>query len=284
MDKYDDLTGKIFDSNCCGKFEVLEINDRINKMKQYKVKFVATGFETLVFRTNVKKGAVLDKTIPHYQSKYKVGQILANPKGKQAKIIKIEYIQRKSNPKRKRTYITIEMLDTGYITTCNPEHFNVGKVKDYLSPTVMGVGMLGYVEHLEGRLRDMKEYRLWESMFRRCYQDSYETNNKSYENAYICDRWKRFDYFLEDVQYIEGYDLWKKYHEEYPDEKNIYEFDKDTKILGNKIYSPDTCRFLIKTINAGFTSWASKETKDRLLNTINGGLINVSEGNERCII
>lgn len=211
---------------------------------------------------------MLDKTLSHPSAKYKIGMILTSKKGKQAKIIDIEFINRDTDKPRKRTYITIEMLDTGYITKCNPDNFIRGKIKDLLSPTVLGVGILGYIEHIEGNLRDMKEYRLWEGIIHRCYQDDYEFKNRSYEEATICERWKRFDYFLEDIIHIEGYDLWKKFHAENPNTKNIYEFDKDTKILGNKTYSPETCRFIHKRINAGFTSWASVEVKEKLINMI----------------
>jgi hypothetical protein len=175
------------------------------------------------------------------------------------------------------------MINTGYITTCDPLNYIKGKIKDYLEPTVKGVGILGYVEHLEqqGRLRDLKEYRLWEGILYRCYGCDYSIKNKSYENAYVCDRWLRFDYFYEDITKVEGYDLWKEYKEKYPNKKNIYEFDKDTKIIGNKIYSLESCSFIPKSINAGFTKWARAETKSKLLERLE--VMNNEGGNERYI-
>lgn len=261
--------GEIHESKSCGKFELIEFLGHPKQgQARYRVKFLNTDFITEAYYNNIKVGSVMDKTLSHPNTKYKKGQVLINGKGKQAEILEVTHEPRKSNNNRDRTFLLIKMLDTGYVTKCNPDHFLKSKIKDFLFPTVLGVGILGYVEHLEGRLRDMKEYRIWEGIIHRYYQDDYETKNKSYETAFICERWKRFDYFYEDVKNIKGYDMWKKFHEDNPNTKNVYEFDKDTLILGNKTYSPETCRFLHKSINAGFTSWASEETKLNLLKTI----------------
>ena len=119
----------------------------------------------------------------------------------------------------------------------------------------------------------MKEYRLWAGVMERCYVEHID-KELSYNEATSSERWKRFDYFLEDISKIEGYELWKQYQIDYPNEKNEYELDKDTKVLGNKIYSLETCRFIHKTLNAGFTSWASSEAKNNILNKINEVKIN----------
>jgi hypothetical protein len=205
-----------------------------------------------------------------HKHRLKVGDNLTNNQNIQCVVL--ELIKKtRPTPTRHgtahRTYVKIKFLETGYITVCDANNFIHGKVKDYLRPSVQGVGILGYVEDLEKqyRLRDMKEYRLWEGIIRRCYGSEYEIENQSYKDATVCERWLRFDYFYEDVPSIEGYNLWKEYQIENPNKKNIFELDKDTKVEGNKVYSLETCIFIPKTYNSSYTSWASKETKRKIL-------------------
>lgn len=264
LNKY--IVGDIYQSSKWGDFEIIEIfKDKA------KVRFVNTGYETECFKTNISCGTVCDRSIPNCLGKHKIGDILHSEKYGDAKIIDI--IKKERNPSthntKLRTLTKVQFLDTGYVTTCDPTNFIVDKVRDYLKPNVQGVGILGYIEHLDGRLRDMKEYRLWESILGRCYGIAdYSKKNTSYEFAEIEDRWKRFDYFLSDLIHINGYDMWKKFHDEHPNTKNIFEFDKDTIVSGNKTYSRSTCRFIPKFINAGYTLWADETTKIELLNEL----------------
>lgn len=261
--------GDIYSSSKWGDFKIIELLEK----DKCKVRFIDTGYETECFRANIPSGTVCDRSIPNCLGKYKIGEIIHSDKFGDAEIIDITKKHRRtstSKPKL-RTYIKIKFIDTGYETFCDPTNFIKSKVRDYLKPNVQGVGILGYIEHLEGNLRDMKEYRLWEGMIGRCYGiDDYSKKNTSYEDAYVEDRWKRFDYFLEDVIHIDGYDMWKRFHNEYPDTKNIFEFDKDTIIVGNKTYSRDTCRFIPKFINAGYTTWAYDDVKESLIKKLEG--------------
>ena len=243
-----------------------------SKSRRYKIKFLDTGYESKAYLGNIRKGAVVDYTIKNALGKYRVGQIITAEDGRQAKILDIEKIPRKSRPNHARTMLHIEVLNTGFKTKCTPDHLiRNGKflIKDYYAPTVQGVGALGDIEGIlktcGGKIRDCKEYRLWEGIMSRCYQKDYLTKNRGYEFAEVSDRWKRFDYFYEDVQKVKGYDLWKEYHRLNPTIKNIYEFDKDTIVPGNKIYSLETVRFIHKKFNAGFTTWASDEIKKEIL-------------------
>ncbi len=255
--------GKICNSRNCGRFELVEYlgNNR------WKIRFVDTKYETEAYQSNIKAGRVMDRTLEYVFYKYKTGDKVKTYDGSEVVVKKIKNIE-KGN--RRRTYLVVEFIKSGYITECTPDNLTrKGKIKDYYSPTVHGVGILGDVNELvkSGMLKNMSEYRIWASMIKRCYQSQYKIN-KSYEEVTVCDRWKRFDYFYEDIKKIEGYDKWKKFKEENPKIKNEYEFDKDTLILGSKIYSPETCRFIHKSINAGFTSWACKETKQYLLHRL----------------
>ena len=259
-------------------YQVIEYVETVKRQSRYNVRFLETGYEVLAYSTNIKKGIVIDRSKKDALCKYKIGQTITNKNGVAAEILDMNILQEDTGS---RTQLKIKFIDSGYITFCTPDNFIRCKTKDYLAPTVLGVGMLGYVENIEGRLRDMKEYRIWEGMIHRCYQQDYENKNKSYEQAEVCDRWKRFDYFLEDIVHIEGYDHWKEYHEKHPNQKNTYEFDKDTKVLENKIYSPETCRFIHKTYNAGFTSWATLDTKLKIIKRMESDNSEKTT-NERC--
>lgn len=264
------LTGQVRTSYACGDYEIL---DYVGK-SQYVIRFINTGTTKTVFTANISNGGIADESIPNNLGKYREGQILHSDKFGDAEIIEI--IKKPRSPKKDgtpqlRTYVKVRFLDTGYITECEPHNFKVNKARDYLLPNLFDVGILGYVEDLPGRLRDMKEYRLWEGIIHRCYGiKDYSIRDASYKHAILEDRWIRFDYFLEDLPYIKNYDMWKSFYKDYPKIKNIFEFDKDTIVDGNKIYSRDTCMFIPKFINAGYTTHASAEVKQELLTKLEG--------------
>lgn len=61
-----EITGKIFKSNNCGEFVVLDYNGTSNVI----IKFLLTGYIKTVTLSNIKSGGVLD---PFYPSVYNVG-------------------------------------------------------------------------------------------------------------------------------------------------------------------------------------------------------------------
>ena len=82
-----------------------------------------------------------------------------------------------------------------------------------------------------------KFYQVWKSMFRRCYSLIFHTKQKTYSDCTVCDEWLLLSNFKRwfDENYIEGYCL-----------------DKDIRVHGNRIYSPQTCCFIPKEINTIF--------------------------------
>ena len=74
-----------------------------------------------------------------------------------------------------------------------------------------------------------KPYATWKSMLMRCYSDKYHLKSPSYIGCSVCDEWLDFQVFA------------KWFSVNYEDGKQL---DKDIKIEGNKIYSPDTCLFV----------------------------------------
>lgn len=77
-------------------------------------------------------------------------------------------------------------------------------------------------------------YRVWRHMLERCYCKKFHLKQPTYIHSTVCNEWLTFSSFAEwfDMHNISGYQL-----------------DKDIKVLGNKIYSPDTCMFVPECVN-----------------------------------
>lgn len=130
----------------------------------------------------------------------------------------------------KHTYYHIKFLDSGYENSVRSDSITRGLVKDNLSKSCCGVGSVGYINTRS----HWQEYRIWKDMLYRCYSPK----DKSYrfygaKGVKVCDRWKRFDYFYDDMRNIRGFDEEKFKNKELRLDKDIY--SKDC-----KIYSPDT--------------------------------------------
>ena len=127
-------------------------------------------------------------------------------------------------------------FESGWTCFASSADIRKGKVKDMFFPTVVGVGMLGYSGRnakKQGRI-----YNLWASMIRRCY-DKNAPFYKWYggKGVVVCERWKRFDLFLEDIPSVPGYNIEKI-------NDGTLELDKDLRVPELRIYSPETCSFV----------------------------------------
>lgn len=112
---------------------------------------------------------------------------------------------------------------------------------------IYGIGVndlstpVSYME--SGKQKYIPEYTLWRNMLNRCYGKDYNSKFNAYGGVTVCEEWKRFSNFKKfyDQQHFEGSDL-----------------DKDLTILGNKIYSPETCAFIPVKLNRAL-AWNSVE-------------------------
>jgi hypothetical protein len=165
-----------------------------------------------------------------------------NKQGKAFKVIKeAEPRLDKNGQFRRRIRV---MFESGYETEVPLSILNQNPISltDYLSPTVYGIGMIGYANPR----KNWKDYQRWTNMLARCY----DLNNKNYNSyggkgVYVCLRWLRFDYYLEDIVKLPGY-------EDMINNPNVkYHIDKDVLQQGCeiKVYSPKTCIWLPETLN-----------------------------------
>lgn len=99
---------------------------------------------------------------------------------------------------------------------------------------VYGVGVNDYEGNVFEDGKIIKSYKTWENMLGRCYSTKVQIKNPTYIGCSVCDEWLSFSNFKIwfDENYIEGFSL-----------------DKDILLEGNKIYSPEFCRFVPQYLN-----------------------------------
>lgn len=130
--------------------------------------------------------------------------------------------------------VLVKFFDTGYITKATAHNIRKGLVKDKLMPFVVGKGFCN-TSTIDNNGKTLKEYRLWLSMLKRCYDDKYLNKYPTYKGCGVSDDFKNFSVFrswCESQLIIDGYVL-----------------DKDLIVKGNKVYSEDTCCFVPEVIN-----------------------------------
>ena len=118
-----------------------------------------------------------------------------------------------------------------------------------MNKLVWGVGVndLGYRVHVQEwvtkdggkRIRKSvficKYYVAWKNMLERCYSKKFLESNPSYIDANVCSKWL---YASEFKKWMDKQDWHGKC------------LDKDIIVPGNKLYSPDTCAFVLNATNS----------------------------------
>lgn len=125
--------------------------------------------------------------------------------------------------------VLVLFLDTGTRCVTSTDQIRKGTVKDRFLANFCGVGYLGE------KVPFTKEiYNAWANMLKRCYEPSVQEKHPTYIGCTVSDEWLCFSnyhrWYVEN--YIEGFHI-----------------DKDKKVLGNKVYGPDTCLFISRQEN-----------------------------------
>ena len=144
-------------------------------------------------------------------------------------------------PGQKGRAAEIEFINTGYKTVVPFGRIKKGTVKDIYAPVIYNVACIGNASSTH------RAHPTWSNMIARCYNP----NNTDYYNygakgVRVCSKWLCFEFFLQDLPYIDGYENWLN-------NPGQYQLDKDYKQQGlppnKKIYSLETCIFIHKYCN-----------------------------------
>lgn len=139
--------------------------------------------------------------------------------------------------------VTVRFLETGFETISTSGNIRRGEVRDKLSRSVYGVGIIGVGEYAVSKNgKQVREYKVWKGMLERCYEEKTKEARPTYRDCSVISDWHNYQNFA-------GW-----YHKNYPENKTSHHLDKDLKFIGNKIYSPDACMFVTPMVNTFITS------------------------------
>jgi hypothetical protein len=137
--------------------------------------------------------------------------------------------------------IEIRFLNTGSTINVVASALRGGECVDYLVPTFLGVGYIGYGEYSTrspcGKKKS-RAYEYWSRMLKRCY----DVTSKDYpdygaKGITVCVEWHNFQNFA------------KWFYAQPFNDRFGYHLDKDLTLLGNKVYQPKACRLVPPCIN-----------------------------------
>ena len=131
--------------------------------------------------------------------------------------------------------VTIKFIATGFTYSTRRDHVRNGVTRDHLVPIVCGIGFLGDGQY--SSVTHNKEYKQWQHMLSRCYLPTdKEYTRYGGKGITVCPSWHNFQNFASWI--IKQ------------NKPTHYQLDKDIKIKGNLIYSPDTCLLVTPQQNA----------------------------------
>ncbi|GLI82357.1 hypothetical protein ANABIO32_00430 [Rossellomorea marisflavi] len=160
---------------------------------------------------------------------HRLGEEGKNNQGLMMKII--EY--------RRPVDITVQFNESGAKVNTDYYRFIKGAVLDPYHKTAYGKGYIGEGEFTVKGNKVI--YTTWRNMFQRCYYDKFHETHRSYKDCEVSPKWFNFQDFAQ--WYTDNH---------YSVEEETMNLDKDILVKGNKVYSPDTCCFVPRTINMLF--------------------------------
>ena len=171
-------------------------------------------------------------------SKYTIGAKFLNRQGSEFTLVCHE-----GGP-----YWTVQ-FESGYKTVAKTQNIIYGKVKDYLRPSVYGMGYIGSGMKIPTRVSgelSRRHYDLWANMLKRV------TSERGYEDVSVHSTWCNFTVFNAEITELDGYSDWLL-------DSTGYHLDKD--ISGSRTYSKSTCAFVPAAVNlsdAANRRWGNK--------------------------
>ncbi|MDD6837423.1 MAG: hypothetical protein PUF04_09805 [bacterium] len=157
-----------------------------------------------------------------------------------------KYIKTKSfgivevlGPGSKYSYYRVRFLDTGHEDEFRKDALLKGEVRDKYAVSLCGVGIIG---NIKTRGKYKRYYTLWRNMISRCYDGR---NPAYYGKVEVCDRWKTFEFFYQDLPLLDNWD-----RDRYEAGELVLDKDLKQRHSKHKIYSPETCVWASKIANS----------------------------------
>ena len=132
--------------------------------------------------------------------------------------------------------VVIMFLNTGFITEESMGVIRSGHIRDSSLPTTCGFGYIDIEGASIGR-HMTKEYRLWNNMVNRCYNEKELSRYPTYKDCHVSEDWRYLSNFKEWCNNQIGFG------------NQGWELDKDLLSKDCKIYSEHTCVFVPPEIN-----------------------------------
>lgn len=210
-----------------------------NDLKQGNVKSCGC-----LIHNRPKKEKIRKPSKTELQRQARIGEERYNTNGDLMRIV--EY--------KDTNHVIIEFQDWAkHKMMVNYGNFIKGTIKNPFNKFLYNRGYLGVGDYNPSINRiATPEYEAWRKMFDRCYGKNQE---EAYEGCEVCEEWYNFQNFAK--WYRDHY--WK-------DENYRMQIDKDWKIFGNKIYSPDACEIVPSIINSCLIRHGAKKYDDRIAN------------------
>lgn len=135
--------------------------------------------------------------------------------------------------------VCVRFLDTGWETTTEAGDIRKGSVKDRFKPIVYGLGFRGDNRVDYKGLDERKVYYAWHDMLRRCNSPN-DSQYFIYKDCSVDPAWFNYSEFARwYVSQVGHY------------EPNVinWQLDKDWRVPGNRVYSPEACYIVPLQIN-----------------------------------
>ncbi len=137
--------------------------------------------------------------------------------------------------------VKIKFLETGFVDTVFVAQMRTGRVRDYMTPLILGKGIVG--AKLTTEEYKHKAYKNWVRILKRCYEENLRHKHPTYSGCTVS------EFFLTYTNFKDWYVKQKNWDN--PD----FVLDKDLlSPKDNKVYSEETCVFLPKEINSLLTT------------------------------
>ena len=89
---------------------------------------------------------------------------------------------------------------------------------------------------VDGKAIQHPFYKKWKSMIERSYSEKCHDRNPTYLECSVCEEWKTLSKF-------------KSWFDQQNPDRYCWQLDKDVLLVGNKIYSPETCLLVPSWLN-----------------------------------